>query len=86
MDIIDKLEQFVREVGKVDPDDPDFGRDTDLWEMGYLDSNGVVELILFIETEFHVKVPEEALFDPAFTRLTGIAAVVEDLVATAPAG
>jgi hypothetical protein len=28
-------------------------------------------------------VPEEALFDPEFTRLSGIAAVVEDLVAVA---
>jgi acyl carrier protein len=81
--IIDRLEQFVREVGQVEPDDPDFTRDTDLWDMGYLDSNGVVELIVFIESEWGVEVPEEALFDPEFTRLSGIAAVVEDLVAVA---
>jgi acyl carrier protein len=81
--IIDRLEAFVREVGQVDPDDPDFTRETDLWDMGYLDSNGVVELIVFIESEFGVEVPEEALFDPDFTRLSGIARVIDDLVATA---
>jgi acyl carrier protein len=83
MTITDKLERFVREVGQVDPADPDFTRETDLWEEGYLDSNGVVELIVFIETEFGVKVPDEALFDPEFTRLSGIARVVDDLVAAA---
>ncbi|MCZ7525375.1 MAG: phosphopantetheine-binding protein [Acidimicrobiia bacterium] len=81
---IEALEGFVRSYGQVAPDDPDFGRSTNLWEEGYLDSAGVVELLAFVEEHFGVTVPDEALFLPEFTTLDGMAEVVDRLLAGEP--
>lgn len=77
--ILTELEAFVRKAGQVLDDDPDFAVTTDLWENGYLDSNGVVEVLAFIEERFGVTVPEEALFLAEFTRLEGMARIVAGL-------
>jgi acyl carrier protein len=47
-----------------------------LWEEGYVDSAGVVEMIAFLETRFELTLPEEVLWDPDFTNVRGIAALV----------
>lgn len=73
------LEAFVRLRSHVSDDDPRFSRENNLWQDGYLDSIGVVELIGHIEAAFGVDVPDETLFDPAFTSVTGIAGVVRRL-------
>ena len=75
------LEAFIRERFEVPPDDPLFGRDVDLWEEGYVDSAGVVEVVDHLESTWQLKVPEEALFDPRFTRISGMAEVLEPLAA-----
>lgn len=73
------LEAFIRERFQIPPDDTLFGRDVDLWEEGYVDSAGVVEVVDHLESTWQLKVPEEALFDPRFTKIDGMAEVLEPL-------
>jgi acyl carrier protein len=73
------VEAFVRARSRVSADDRRFSRQINLWEVGYVDSIGAVELIAFIEAEFGVDLPDAALFDPAFTSVDGIARIVSAL-------
>ena len=73
------VEAFLRERFQIPADDPWFSRQSHLWEDGYVDSVGVVELIGHIESTFGVELPDEALFDPAFTSVDGIAKIVDAL-------
>ncbi|HVS18813.1 MAG TPA: phosphopantetheine-binding protein [Planctomycetota bacterium] len=75
------IEAFVRVRSRVSVDDSRFARDSNLWQDGYLDSIGVVELISHIESTFGVAVPDETLFDPGFTSVDGIADIVSRLPA-----
>jgi len=78
-EIADKLEAFLRESFQIPADDAWFTRDVDLWEEGYVDSKGVVEVIAFLEESFGVTIPDEVLFAPEFTRVNGIAQLVAKL-------
>ena len=70
------VEEFIRSRFRVRPDDDHFSRDVNLWEEGYVDSAGVVEMIAFIEQTFSITLPEEILFDPDFTYIRGIARLI----------
>jgi acyl carrier protein len=70
------VEEYIRSRFNVQPDDSLFARDINLWEGGYIDSVGVVELIVFLEGEFRVKLPEEVFFDPDFTSIQGMARIL----------
>lgn len=77
--IADRLEMFLREQFLVADDDPMFTRTVDLYETGYVDSVGLVELLAFIDDEFGVEVPEDALLSVSFSNIDGIAEVVAGL-------
>ena len=77
--VADRLEKFLREQFLVADDDPMFTRTVDLYESGYVDSVGLVELLAFVDEEFAVEVPEEALLSPEFSNIEGIARVVAGL-------
>ena len=81
--IAPELEQFIRTRFEVPEDDAEFGTDVDLWEEGYVDSAGVIEVVSHLEERWRVKIPEQALFDPRFTTIDGMAEVIEGLAATA---
>jgi len=74
------VEAFLRVRSRVSSLDPRFSREINLWEDGYVDSIGVVELIGFIEATFEVVIPDEVLFDPDFTSVNGIARIVSALL------
>jgi acyl carrier protein len=74
--IATSLEQFIRARFAVRNDDKVFSRTTHLFEDGYVDSTGLVELVAYIESEFEIGVPEDAFFDASFTSIDGIAAAV----------
>jgi len=78
------LEAFVRERFLVPDDDPLFSRRVDLWDEGYVDSPGVVEVLAFLEERFGMPVPEEALFRPEFTTIEGMAQVFAEVLRTRP--
>lgn len=78
--IAEDLEAFIRRSFDVPDDDDEFTRDVNLWEEGYVDSNGVIEVIAYLEGRWSVKIPEEALFDPRFTYISGMSVVLAELV------
>ena len=73
------IEQFIRREFRVPEADNSFRRDTHLFDAGFIDSMGVVELISFIESTFGVRIPDEDLFSESFTTVNGISAVVQNL-------
>ena len=74
-----QIEGFVRDRFQIPADDGLFSRQVNLWEEGYVDSMGVVEVIEFLERHFEIKLPEEVIFAPEFTSIDGIARCVVSL-------
>ena len=81
--IADDLERFLRESFQIPADDDFFSRSLNLWEEGYVDSPGVLEVLAYLEAKWAVTIPQEALFRPEFTSVNGIADVVAALVENA---
>jgi acyl carrier protein len=77
--VAETIERFVRERFHVTPGDARFTRQAHLWEEGYVDSIGIVEMIAFLESTFAVQIPEQALFSPDFTHIDGMARVIVEL-------
>jgi acyl carrier protein len=75
------LEAFIRENFQVADSDPYFDRNVSLWEEGYVDSTGVVEVIAFLEETFDVTITEQILFSPDFTSIAGMSKLVAGLKA-----
>jgi len=73
LDVAIDLEAFVRNRFEVESDDTFFNTELNLWEEGYIDSVGVIELISYLETTYSIEIPRVLLFDPEFTSITGIA-------------
>lgn len=73
------LERFVRERFQIADDEHSFTREVNLWEEGYVDSLGVVEVIAFVEKRFRVTLPNDIVFSPDFTSIDGIAHYVISL-------
>jgi acyl carrier protein len=80
-EVADSVEKFVRTEFSVSPADSRFDRSVDLFEDGYIDSVGVVELLEFLRHRFEVDVPEEDLFSSEFSSIEGIARIVVRLLA-----
>lgn len=72
----ERIEAFLRREFRVAPEDPVFGRDTHLFESGFVDSTGVIELVSFLESTFGVDLPDEDLFGEEFTTINGISGIV----------
>jgi acyl carrier protein len=75
-EVEERIERFIREQFAVSVADPHFDRSVDLFETGYVDSVGVVELLAFLNEEFGVEVPENLLLSEDFTYVNGIARIV----------
>lgn len=74
-----RIEAFVRETFAVADSDARFARDLDLFEQGYVDSVGLIELLAFIESDLGVEVPDEELASDEFMTIEGMARVLERL-------
>jgi acyl carrier protein len=72
----ERIERFVRDQFSVRDGDPHFDRTVDLFESGYVDSVGVVELLAFVDEEFGVEIPENLLVSDDFSSVDGIARIV----------
>jgi acyl carrier protein len=70
------VEEFARREFSIKPSDRRFDRTVDLFEDGYVDSIGVIELIQFLERTFAIEIPEEDLFSSEFSTIDGIARIV----------
>jgi acyl carrier protein len=60
-DIINDLRGFIRENFKVPANDPDFTDDVHLFDYGYIDSFGAVDLTTFVQSHFGVAVKDSDL-------------------------
>ena len=74
--VVIELETFIRSQFHIIESDPLFVRTANLWEEGFVDSTGLVEMIAFLEERFGIVLPDEVLFEPAFTSINGIAGCV----------
>jgi acyl carrier protein len=72
------IETFIRRQFRIvsSDDGAPFSRDAHLFESGYVDSAGVVELIVFVESTFDVKLEDEHVFSEQFTTVNGISDIV----------
>jgi acyl carrier protein len=75
-EIAGAVEEFVRREFSISAGDHNFDHTVDLFEDGYVDSVGVIELLAFLEGRFGVEIPEEDLFSPEFSTIEGIASIV----------
>jgi acyl carrier protein len=71
-----RVEEFIRSNFSISPTDPGFGEEVDLYEGGYIDSVGVVELLEFLSNEFGVEIPDDDLLSDEFASIGGIARIV----------
>ena len=73
------VDRFIREHFHIADGARHFSRDAHLFEGGYVDSVGMVELLMFVESTFGVKFEDEHIFSDRFTTINGIAAIVATL-------
>ena len=73
------IETFIRRQFRIVDNDPAFSRDAHLFEGGYVDSAGVVELLMFIESTFDVTFGDEQIFSDQFSTINGISALLASL-------
>lgn len=83
-DVAAAVEEFARREFSIKPSDRRFDRKVDLFEDGYVDSIGVIELIQFLERTFAMEIPEADLFSPEFSTIDGIAKIVVRNRASSP--
>ncbi len=77
--IADEIGAMIRARFQIPDDDPLFDFDVHLFEEGYVDSQGVVELIAKLEQTYAVHLPSDVLFSERFTTVRGIAGMVVEL-------
>ena len=79
-EIADVIERFVRQEFRIIEDGASL-RDAHLFESGYVDSTGVVELIAFLESSFGISLGDEHVFSDQFTTINGVAGIVMAVIA-----
>ena len=79
-DIASVIERFIQRQFRIVDAVPSL-RDTHLFESGFVDSAGVVELIAFVESTFKVGLGDDEVFSEDFTTINGIATIVETMTA-----
>ncbi len=76
-DIIDTLSQYINEQFDIG-NDPDFDAEVDLFEYGFLDSMGAMEVIAFIEEEYSIEITQKDVVLYPMNTITEIAEVICD--------
>ena len=79
-EIADVIERFIRQEFRIIEDGASL-RDAHLFESGYVDSAGVVELIAFLESRFEISLGDEHVFSDQFTTINGVAGIVMGVMA-----
>jgi acyl carrier protein len=79
-----RIEEFIRMHFGISPTDPVFNRQVDLFEAGYVDSMGIVELLEFLRGEFNVEIPDDDLLADDFSNFAGITRIVSRNLTSQP--
>jgi acyl carrier protein len=71
-----ELRNYIRENYRVSNDDPDFNDAVHLYDYGYVDSFGSVQLKLFVESKFSVQFSQKDLTTVPLNTVEQMAAFV----------
>jgi len=75
-DIIQELQLFIRKQFNVPANDTDFNDEVHLFDYGYVDSFGAVELTNFVESKFSVKIGQNDMIAYPLNTIREIASFV----------
>ena len=75
--ISSELKAFIKDVFKVPATDSDFSDNVHLFDYGYIDSFGAVELTTFVDKQFGVKITDRDLVAHPLNTINEITAFVE---------
>lgn len=75
MTIEEKLNEFIREKFEIG-DDPDFTNDVHMFNEGFVDSFGAVEIIHFVEESYNIKITQRDITLYPMNTVDEIAAVI----------
>ena len=74
-EIIKTLEDYIREQFDIG-NDPDYNSEVDLFEYGFLDSMGAMEVIAFLEEEYSIEITQRDIVLYPMNTIAEIAEVV----------
>ncbi|KOF10762.1 hypothetical protein AC739_08780 [Planococcus glaciei] len=77
MEVKEILRNYLKEEFEIE-DDPDFTDDAHLFDMGFLDSLGATQVILFIEEEFNIEITQKDLILHPMNTVDEITLVIEE--------
>jgi acyl carrier protein len=75
-----EIEQFICTGFLIDQQDPMFTRDVDLFDLGFVDSVGFAELVMFVETRYEIELDAEHLFAEDIKSINGFSEIVCSLL------
>ncbi len=73
----DTLRGYIIQYAAIEPDDPDFSDDVDLFDYGFVDSLGATEIVLFLEETFGIEITQADITLYPMNTIDEIAGVVE---------
>lgn len=76
MTIQETLSEFIREKFEIG-DDPDFTNDVHMFNEGFVDSFGAVEIIHFVEETYNIKITQRDITLYPMNTVNEIAAVIK---------
>ena len=79
MPVAETLSEFIREKFEIG-DDPDFNNDVHLFNEGFVDSFGAVEIIHFVEETYNIEVTQKDITLFPMNTVNEIAEVVESKI------
>ena len=79
MSVQETISEFIKEHFEIG-DDPDFNNDVHLFNEGFVDSFGAVEIIHFVEQSFGIKITQKDITLFPMNTVNEIAAVVENKI------
>ncbi len=79
MTVIETLTEFIREKFSIG-DDPDFTTDAHLFNEGFVDSFGAVEIIHFVEEHYEIEITQRDITLFPMNTIEEIAEVVESKI------
>lgn len=79
MSVQETISEFIKDRFEIG-DDPDFNNDVHLFNEGFVDSFGAVEIVHFIEETYNVQITQKDITLYPMNTVNEIAAVVESKI------
>lgn len=73
----DTLRDYIIRYASIEPDDPDFSDEVDLFDYGFVDSLGATEIVLFLEETFGIEITQADITLYPMNTIDEIAGVAE---------